>query len=1623
MISNRKKIIALFLITIISVQVLFPTVAYALTSGPTQPEVQGFQPAGTTEMVDLFTGDFSYNIPLFELPGPNGGYPFNLSYQAGVTMDQEASWVGLGWSLQPGAITRQMRGFPDEFNGDQVKTKMSINKSVTYGLGAGVGLEIFGGDGTLSLGLGFHQNNYRGFGYSIDASVNAGGSTKSGMTGGLSLDLSLDSQEGVGVSPSLNLGYKTNSIGLHADYNSKQGLTGLSLSPDINFKYGKKSASADNKDGTSKEDNRKSGRVNFSASISLAHPGYTPQISMSMKNTNLSAQLKVGGNWWGVSGLIYVKGFYNEQSLNDDKKFIGRSAFGYLNYQNSQSEADMVDFNREKDGMVSKETPNLAMPSLTYDVYSVSGQGIDLMYRPVRNDYGVIREQEVSSTSNALGLGVDIAPGATHIGVNLTLNHSKSTSGNWGGSSNKITSTYQAKQNDKIGEPVYYKVHGETTSESISKLNSMGGEKAVRVQLEDVKENPNANAKLETNRSASVYNLPSYSNTTRPTRNQMIMPITKGELMSAGGVEMLPEYIIAYQDSTGTEKTFNRNATTNDNHLIAGYTALTGDGLRYVYGIPAYNLFQEEAQFSVLPKSEADNRVDVITTGTADPKYDHDGTDEFLKRVQLPKYAHSYLLTSILGPDYVDVTRDGVTPDDLGYWVKFTYKKTTDDFKWRDPYSKAHLNMGWRSDPRDDKGSYTYGKKEMWYLSRAETKTHIADFSFSSRHDGKGVLNRLQDNDDRGKSVSKLDNIKLYSRISGPSNPIKVTRFSYDYSLCDNVNNNDGVAEWVDGVNVNADRGKLTLKKLWFEYGTSTRGKLNPYTFIYSSFDPGYDVLAYDRWGTYKPYPANQKYYNNDFPYSDQDPSIKSQIDANAAAWSLKEIRLPSGGTIMVDYETDDYAYVQNKKAMQMVQMVDPRTAGALQNTFMLDQNNMAVRFKLEKTISGTLTASQQKAEVLKYIDTKTWQLYFKLFVNLRYPSETNFTEYISGYVDVNKSLLDSMKLERDAQGLYAYGRFHVVKERGHNPFSLRAWQHLRTNQPDLANTGKKMEPATSSGDKIDQIKGMGSIGAQISQLFKGFNDYCDDKDWGKKVDATRSWIRLNSPDRIKYGGGLRVKQITMKDNWSQDDEGYYGQVYDYTTTEGSETYSSGVAAYEPMVGGEENAMHYAKKYTQSIPLRTDNNLFFEYPINEGNYPGPQVGYSKVTVLSLAAAALEGRTLSAPAQNVFPHGANISYGTTGKTVHEFYTAKDFPVITEETDKVNRQYKLSLSIPLLGSLSIVKLTTSQGYSIVTNDMHGRQKAVSNYRQAKNGTFEPDAISWVRYNYKAESKTINGERAFALNNVMKDNGDETLRIPTPSDINSGTGLYSMGQEADFTYDMRQYEDNAWGGGTNINNDVLYFVFVTIPIPTWWPSISKSTTRLRIASTNKIIFKSGILESTEAFDGGSRVVTNNKKWDKQTGAVVLTSVNNNFDDLVYNYTLPAFREYQGMGAAYKNVGLTFNMTSVGVLPYKVKDFEFYHSLPAGTLQPGDEFLLYPASGAMEYPVARVVYTGNIEGSETFYSEQSIDQTSYQAMVVRSGFRNQLSVSAATITALQDPSVVTNPVTYSKTIQVPKQ
>nr|WP_199157648.1 hypothetical protein [Pedobacter sp. ASV2] len=110
---------------------------------PLAPEAAEFTKYGNFP-VSLITGTPNIGLPVYDL---NTGWikiPISLSYNAsGVQVNQRATWVGLGWSLNSGGlITRTIRGKADEANGgyfeltytaDQIMAMNSQNQAVLRG--------------------------------------------------------------------------------------------------------------------------------------------------------------------------------------------------------------------------------------------------------------------------------------------------------------------------------------------------------------------------------------------------------------------------------------------------------------------------------------------------------------------------------------------------------------------------------------------------------------------------------------------------------------------------------------------------------------------------------------------------------------------------------------------------------------------------------------------------------------------------------------------------------------------------------------------------------------------------------------------------------------------------------------------------------------------------------------------------------------------------------------------------------------------------------------------------------------------------------------------------------------------------------------------------------------------------------------------------------------------------------------------------------------------------------------------------------------------------------------------------------------------------------------------------
>lgn len=408
MFRNRifLKSFAVFFILEIIGNVFWPSISYALTAGPTAPEATSFEPVDTTDMVNLATGDLAYNIPLLEVPGPSGGYPLSLSYHAGIMPNEEASWVGLGWTLNPGAINRNVNGFADDhFNAGNVD-RFFWKGGETHTLEVGVTLGISGVAG-VSAGLSFSQDTYQGFGvgFSVGGSIGIGGNDSPFGVGG---SLGVDGYGNPYASAGLN-------VGLNSSESSAVKL-GLSIGGSTNFRsvsgYAAGGASVGyNKSGESSGAIQAGSASLLGASISTGK-GVGASISAGgVSRVHNSKREKVSTSSWGVTLPIpFINlGYRYQRYWIDETENV--KTFGSL--YNPTEEVDdgfnkkaydsysLVDPNKD---FFSNPDPEKVMGGsfLSYDNYSVNAQGLGGYMRPYSYKNLIFRQNQKKNDSYKL---------------------------------------------------------------------------------------------------------------------------------------------------------------------------------------------------------------------------------------------------------------------------------------------------------------------------------------------------------------------------------------------------------------------------------------------------------------------------------------------------------------------------------------------------------------------------------------------------------------------------------------------------------------------------------------------------------------------------------------------------------------------------------------------------------------------------------------------------------------------------------------------------------------------------------------------------------------------------------------------------------------------------------------------------------------------------------------------------------------------------------------------------------------------------------------------------------------------------------------------------------------------
>lgn len=674
-----------FLTTIIPVNYLF-----ANNNGPNAPEASGFEPVDATDMVNLSTGDTAYVLPLIDV----GGFPVTLSYHSGIPLDMESSWVGLGWNLNTGAISRGVSATPDDWSAANTLDFIFFAESENfYSINVGVGLSQ-----TAEVGVGMSWGSNKSlsgsvFGslYGFNASISTDGNYSVGYGLGFGKDKS--STDGVGggvsISGNLNGGKPTYGLGLGGRDGNLTGSMGFSLSDtggsmSISGGYSNREKSS-NYTGASGQSG--------GAGISLGSYS-SGDFDISSKGFYIPIQIGVFSFGFGMQKVTYSlsKGYdqagygilYANQAASNDLSMntagiLPNHRFG--DYQNQYRYTDMYDQvlpQSEGEFISDSDSENMKInfSFAGYDSYEVNATGIMGSMKP-----------KVFENATLFGLGYKgTYPNSTN-GDRIKIYHhnSKGASG---------TGYLPTKSLGSANNFVFYFDGQFTQKTQIAPLNYT------------------TNFSFNTNASKTMANyLPSGR------------AVDNNRKKSGNYVEVFTNYQIRTGQANGLMEPegLPHASRTNAEYIdsgIGGYKITAPDGKTYHFSLPVYNY----------------ERVDRTLLQDNSGKYVNE------KR-QYTQFATHWLLTAITGPDFVDRNNDNYPDEsDYGYWVRLDHGRWSNGYTWRSPYKGVNYNTNELGKIGDgDYGNFQFGRKDLYYLDKIVSQTHTAYFVKDIRYDATGA--------------------------------------------------------------------------------------------------------------------------------------------------------------------------------------------------------------------------------------------------------------------------------------------------------------------------------------------------------------------------------------------------------------------------------------------------------------------------------------------------------------------------------------------------------------------------------------------------------------------------------------------------------------------------------------------------------------------------------------------------------------------------------------------------------------------------------------------------------------------------------------------------------------------
>lgn len=1557
-IRHSRRLIAILLFLVAG------GILHAQTGGPIQKEATGGAPSSG---VDDFSGSFSYAIPLLTVPGPNGlSYPITLSYRSGESPDAGVSWVGYGWSLNPGAIVRDQKGLPDDWVGNiTYYNKVKDNWTVTAQTTANLEVTSF----DVSKAESGRYNSY--FGYTR---MKGAGVALKGL-GSLAYTEDDDGHHFSGaIGPSFLL-----TVLNYLRNNSSSSFKGPYPSPTIQF----------------------SGKsYNYSHSVTFSIPPFLLGINYG----------DAGSYTWQHSDEVTPK-----------------EGHGYM-YSGTADESHITDYHLDKDMPYYKGNQLLPIPFVDADNFIGTGNGYRGAFRLYSSQIGQFGPTASQSSLNIEQLGAEITVGGRlGIGGDFGTGNSTLSVGRWSPDpaykfpSGAGPRDFMFIANGDMGASAEYASSDAATRASINATigaTLLGGP----VVISQTPSIP-----------SSIY--PRLNGSGRANRSTFIG--------FASNTEMNEEtdkgfFFKGYSRDPDIRNLVNRYKVGG----IGEISVTDASGNRMVYGLPVYSRNESRISYGLegLAKDQPGSvhaNFSAYTPASLNYK-------RVIGTVQTTPYASSFLLTEMTTSDYVDRTFNGPSPDDYGGYVKFNYVRAAGDpdktaiahspwYYWRMPYRGLSYTKGSLSDPDDDLGSFSAGEREMYYIQSIETKTHIAFFvtnttdttigghrirgshdTLRGRWDGfQGPLevNAVKDSNASGAIVDiahpnfsrKLERIELYAKNAAgkPDSLLSTVFLEYDYSLRPGMPNS-----LKDTADTTKRVGMLTLKKLWFQNQSIVNARIAPFTFGYrypdsiaypkafrnshpeiarfgtqyvdTAQNPSYSEFDADPWGSYQ--------YNGRARYAQLRNWVNQAPDSvkfDPAAWQLKTIHMPSGGETRIQYEQNDYGYVQDRPASAMVSLVETPNTGF--NS--LDDDSHAQYYLNLADIGVPDSSHSRVAKVANMVKTyflnEGNKIYFKLHYSLL--DHTSFTnpeytsDYINGYGNLTVVRLDTIATT-------PYKRYGVIIEiHGDGDFNVP-----RKICRDFVKKNRrgKFDPSLelpNSGDASDRVAALES---RMDDIDFNESHYC------QELDFANSYVRIPLPAN-KLGGGIRVKRLLSFDPGIESDSAMYGTEYVYTTFDAvrNDTISSGVAVNEPAVIREENALFapWPDKYqnpdiaTKLVFARDKDQ--YEGPIAKSLLPGASVGYSRVTK-----------------RNIHTGESNPGF-----SVISFYTAKDYPLIgnypaignsVDFTDILSSfPQQVNNGISLIHTLKD-NLWLTQGFRFILNSMHGQLRSTQTYGGNWNNKDSWHLSSSTEYTYFEPGE----------------------KVPVIDSLGDSIRYESPGKRMDVAMDDRQIEDVT--NDANIEGDLTFFIPFDIQ-PSASPSLDFSESRFHSFVTSKVVRYPAIAKGVLTYRDGTYNYARTVAIDRISGQPVISESTDGYNALAdlpgetgghnglyHAMMIPAFHVYPGMGPKANSERLLLNPVNPKIAKKVLISgrIVLYRPVVSGvsvldSLTPGDLISLKTTNGTTDrgfYHVSKRISgdTAELLPVSTSFAAADTLSDSVQVEVIRSGRTNQLGVSVGSVT-----------------------